>query len=458
MSLLGSMTTAISGLTAQARALGHVSDNVANSQTVGFKRVDTNFTSWLTRSTLRLHLPGSVEARPDYTNTVQGTIEQVENPLAMAIAGQGFFSVAQARGGQGGDVLFDERQFFTRAGDFAMDRDGYMVNGSGYYLEGWRMLPNGEPDRTNLAPIRISELVFNPVPTSRIDLAANVPFNVSSVAAVPTVPPATSWAPAETPVSSVIQIYDALGNQRQVTLDWWKLDDDTWRLRIEPAGDTLTPGGGRFVDVNFGGVISAGPPAVTAPPGTISSITPLANITGAVPPPITSGDPAFLGFTADYGFGPQAVQLRLGGYGVPTGLTNYAGTEYGVRDLSQDGVPLGAYSGVTVRENGDVAVNYDNGQTRIVARVPIVAFNDPDKLQRMDGQAFMRTVESGEARVTDVASNGVGKLVTGSVERSNVDIAAEFSKLILAQRAYTANTRIVTASDEMLQDTINMRR
>jgi flagellar hook protein FlgE len=254
----------------------------------------------------------------------------------------------------------------------------------------------------------------------------------------------------------VIQIFDALGNQRQVSLDWWRLDTDTWRLRINPAGDTLAPPEGRFVDIDFGGTIAAGPPLVTAPPGTISAITPLDNTTGSTP--ILAGDPAFIGFTADYGFGNQEVALRLGGYGVPTGLTLYSGTEYSVRDLSQDGVPLGAYSGVTVRENGDVAVNYDNGQTRIVARVPVVAFNDPDKLQRLDGQAFLRTVESGEARVTDASSNGVGKLVTGSVERSNVDIAAEFSKLILAQRAYTSNTRIVTASDEMLQDTINMKR
>lgn len=455
MSLLGSMTTAISGLTAQARALGHVSDNVANSQTVGFKRTDTNFTSWLTRSTQRLHMPGSVEARPDYTNTVQGTIEQVENPLAMAIAGQGFFSVAQARGGQGGDVLFDERQFFTRAGDFAMDRDGYMTNGAGYYLEGWRMLANGEPDRTSLAPIRISELVYNPQSTSRIDLAANLPANVAPVA---TVPGAAPWAPAEPPVSSVLQIFDALGNQQQVTLDWWRLDTDTWRLRITPANDTLNPAAGRFVDVNFGGQISAGPPPVNAPPGTISSVVPRANITAGLPAPTDPGDPTFVTFTADYGFGAQTMQLRLGGAGVPTGLTMYAGTEYSVRDLSQDGVPLGAFSGVAIRENGDVAVNYDNGQTRIVARVPVVAFNDPDRLQRLDGQAFMRTVESGEARVTDPASNGVGKLVTGSIERSNVDIASEFSKLILAQRAYTSNTRIVTASDEMLQDTINMKR
>ncbi|MDO9503554.1 flagellar hook protein FlgE [Falsiroseomonas sp.] len=453
MSLLGSMTTAISGLSAQARALGHVSDNVANSQTVGFKRVDTNFTSWLTRSNLRLHMPGSVEARPDYTNTIQGTVEQVENPLAMAIAGQGFFSVAQARGGQGDNVVFDDRQFFTRAGDFAMDRDGYMVNGSGYYLEGWQIQQNGEPDRTRLAPIRISELVYNPQPTTSIGLAANLPANVPTVAAIPAAAP---WAPAEAPVSSVIQIFDALGNQQQVTLDWWRLDVDTWRLRITPDGDTLAPADGIFADIDFGGQITAGPPAVNAPAGTIAAIIPLSATTGTVP--TAAGETASIGFTANYGFGNQTVSLGLGGFGLPTGLTSYSGTEYSVRDLRQDGVPLGAYSGVTVRENGDVAVNYDNGQTRIVARVPVVAFNDPDKLQRLDGQAFMRTVESGEARVTDAATNGVGKLVTGSIERSNVDIAAEFSKLILAQRAYTSNTRIVTAADEMLQDTINMKR
>jgi len=455
MSLQGSMTTAISGLTAQSRALGHVSDNVANSQTLGFKRVDTNFTSWLTRSTQRQHMPGSVEARPDYTNTIQGTIEQVENPMAMAIAGQGFFSVAQARGGQGGNVVFDDRQLYTRAGDFAMDRDGYLVNGAGYYLQGWQMQQSGQPDRTNLAPIRISQLVYNPVQTSSIDLAANLPANATAVA---TIPAAAPWAPAEAPVSSVIQVFDALGNQRQVTLNWWRLDNDTWRLGIDPAGDTLNPAAGRFVDIQFGGQISAGPPPVNAPAGTISSITPMANTTGTTPAPAAVGDPAFLSFTADYGFGAQAMRLNLGSHGSPSGLTMYAATEYSVRDLDQDGVPPGAFSGVVVRENGDIAVNYDNGQTRIVARVPVIAFNDPDKLQRLDGQAFMRTVESGEARVTDAATSGVGKLVTGSVERSNVDIASEFSKLILAQRAYTANTRIVTASDEMLQDTINMKR
>src|SRR3712207_410462 len=154
MSLFGSLTTAISGLAAQSRALGHVSDNVANSQTVGFKRVDTNFVSYLTQSSNASHSPGSVIARPDFTNALQGTIEQSESPLSMAIGGQGFFSVAAAAGtGPNGLPRFDERQFFSRAGDFRLDEDGFLVNGSGYYLQGWPAADAaGNPDRTTLAP------------------------------------------------------------------------------------------------------------------------------------------------------------------------------------------------------------------------------------------------------------------------------------------------------------------
>lgn len=132
MSLFGSFTTAISGLTSQSRALGHVSDNIANSQTVGFKRTDTNFVSYLSQSNDTIHSPGSVMARPDFTNALQGTIEQSDSPLSMAIGGQGFFSVAAAAGvAPNGLPRFDDRQFFSRAGDFRLNDDGYLVNGSG---------------------------------------------------------------------------------------------------------------------------------------------------------------------------------------------------------------------------------------------------------------------------------------------------------------------------------------
>jgi flagellar hook protein FlgE len=432
MSLFGSLTTAISGLTAQSRSLGHISDNVANSQTVGYKRVDTNFIAWVTRSTSRINVPGSVEARPSYTNSVQGTIEQSENPLAVAIAGQGFFSVAVASGGTATAPEFDEREFYTRAGDFRQDTNGYLVNGSGYYLQGWEVDSLGEPDRTAVAPIRISQLVSNPVATANIDLSANLPAD----------PPST------TP-SGQIQIYDSLGTLRTVDLTWTYLSPNIWQLSLDAVDATPTALG--TIDVRFG--LAATPTVADGTIGQFANAT--GTLTGSANAP---SDPAFVSFAADFGQGPQAVNLNLGAFDEARGLTQYAAREYSVRNLSQDGVPLGAFSGVSVTDAGDVAINYDNGQTRTIARIPVVAFNDPDRLQRLDGQAYLRTVESGEARVTDAASNGVGRLVSSSIERSNVDIANEFSKLIVAQRAYTANTRIVTTADEMLQETINMRR
>ncbi|MFZ4410005.1 MAG: flagellar hook protein FlgE [Paracraurococcus sp.] len=431
MSLFGSLTAAISGLTAQSKALGDISDNVANSQTIGYKRVDTNFVSYITQSNSQVNEPGAVIARPDYTNAVQGTIEQAEQPLAMAIGGQGFFSVALAKGTTNGLPVFDERQFFTRAGDVSLDKDGYLVNGAGYYLQGWPSDAAGNPDRTILNPIRVNQQVFNPVATTRIDLAANLPADATT-----------------TSVTTQAQVYDTLGRLHTVNLGFTKT---AWTLALNVPDDISAAARGS-VGLRFG---SGASPAVMD--GTIGAFT---AASGSVTLPGTSatGDPATLTFTANFGEGAQTVKLALGQFGKAQGLTQYSGAEFSVRNNAQDGVPLGAYSGLSIRASGDVAVNYDNGQSRVIARVPLVAFNDPEKLQRLDGQAFMRTPDSGEARVTDAASNGVGKLVTGSIERSNVDIASEFTKLIVAQRAYSANTKVVTATDELLQDTINMRR
>ena len=138
-------------------------------------------------------------------------------------------------------------------------------------------------------------------------------------------------------------------------------------------------------------------------------------------------------------------------------MTQYAGTEYSLRGLTQDGVPPGAFSSVTTQANGNIVVNYDNGQSRVIAQVPLITFNDPNALQRQDGQAFT-AADSGTPLAEPASTNGAGDLVTQSVESSNVDIATEFSKLIVAQRAYTANTKMVTTADDMLQQTIDMKR
>ncbi|WP_376093060.1 flagellar hook protein FlgE [Roseomonas sp. CCTCC AB2023176] len=433
MSLYTSMTTAISGLTAQSRALGNVADNVANSQTIGFKRTDTNFVQYVTRSTQRLNLPGSVMARPDYQNSVQGTLQQTDNPLAIAIAGQGFFSVAQQRGTQDGLPVFDENPLYTRAGDFRMDRNGYLVNGQGYFLQAWRMDPTGNPDRTQLSPMRVDQTVYNPVATSRIEMSANLPADNTL-----------------TPSVAQAQVFDALGRTHTLDLTWTNLGPNRWRLSVSAADDVNAAARGS-VEMFFGD--AATPPVADGTLGSFANAT--GSLAGSASVPNT---PARITFDADFGQGTQPMTLEIGTFGASDGITQFKGQQISVSGLSQNGVPPGAFSGVALAENGDISINYDNGQIRTVGRVPIASFRDPDRLQRVDGQAFQRTQESGGALIGDPATLGIGKLVTNTLEGSNVDIASEFSKLILAQRAYTANTKIVTATDELLQDTLNMRR
>lgn len=438
MSLYSSMNTALSGMSAQSRALGHISDNIANSQTIGFKRTDTNFVSYISESNSDVHRPGTVLARPDFTNQVQGTIEQVENPLAMAISGQGFFTAALPVGQDAdGNRTFDARSFYTRAGDFNRDNEGYLVNSSGYVLQGWPVV-DGELDKTQLLPIQVQEDLFTPSPTENLSFVGNLP------------------ARGTDPQSTSIQVIDSLGQQRTLNLTFTpttSTTDNTWTLSINAPGLTNPLIGS--INILFG---QDG--ATDQADGTLAEFT--GATTGVTGSSGAKGTPATVTFNANFGQGVQPLVLNLGQFGVSGGLTQF-GSQTGsggltVNSFAQDGIPIGSFSSVTTQKNGDVRINYDNGQSRIVARVPVTIFKDPDKLEHLDGQAFMRTPESGEARVVEAGEDGAGLISTRAIERSNVDIATEFSKLILAQRAYSANTKIVTTVDELLQETLNMRR
>ncbi|MDR3530310.1 MAG: flagellar hook protein FlgE [Rhodopila sp.] len=439
MSLFGAINSAISGLSAQSAAFGNISDNVANSQTVGFKRVDTSFVDYLTTSTVQENQPGAVVAQPDYVNNVQGAITQTDNPLGMAIAGQGFFAVSQATGQVNNVPTFNPQQFYTRAGDFTMNAQGYLVNSAGQYLNGWSVDPTTNAvDQNALAPIQVSQSSYNPVATSDVTLSANLPAT-----------PASGTGTAASPISSQISVYDALGTAHTVTLNWVQNAANDWTVSVSVPDDTTSANRGS-AEVQFGALSGN-----SVPEGTIGQITtPSGSVTSAG---YVAGQAATLNFSTNFGAGNQTIQLNLGIYGQTNGVTQYAGSAYSLRGLTQDGVPPGSFSGVTTQANGDVIVNYNNGQTRTIAQIPIVTFNDANALQRQNGQAFTTTLASGTPLADAASTNGAGNLVTGSVENSNVDIATEFSQLIVAQQAYSANAKVVTSADQLLQITINMK-
>lgn len=438
MSLFGALTTAVSGLSAQSAAFANISDNIANSQTTGYKGVDTDFINYLTESTPTINESGSVVALPEYTNTVQGAITQSTDPLALAISGQGFFAVSQATGSTNANstsTSFDAQQYYTRAGDFSVNADGYLVNGSGDYLDGWAVNPStGVVNQTALSPIQISQNTFQPVATSNITLSADLPATPA----------------ANTPVTSQINVYDSLGTEHTLTLNYTQNSANNWTVTVTSPDNT----GGTTIgsaNLTFG---SASGNDVAA--GTIGSIT---DATGALAGSgYSAGGAATLTLSPDFGEGTQPITLNLGSFGGSTGLTQYAGTAFNLLGITQNGVPQGSFSNVTFNDQGDVVVNYTNGQSQTIAQVPLTTFNAPDALQNQNGQAFTATNESGQPVTNAIGSNGAGTLIVGSTEDSNVDIATEFTKLITAQEAYSANAKVVTTADQLATTTIDMKQ
>ncbi len=431
MSLLGAMSTAISGLTAQSAAFTNISDDVANSQTVGFKGVGTNFIDYLTTSSAVTNLSGTVDTTPQYENNVQGSIAQSADPLALAIDGQGFFAVSEQDGtGITGAPQFNPQQYYTRAGDFSLDSSGYLQNSAGSYLNGYTVDPTtGQVNSSTLAPINITQTQFQPVATSQLSLLANVPAT----------PSATSN------LSSEVTVYDATGTSHQLTTTWSQNSTNNWTLTLSSPDDQTGPTTGTL-NVIFGAN------------GTIQSISGATGNVAVNGAGTGTGTAASVTLTPTFNGTAQPITLNLGTIGASNGVTQFAGTNYTLYSLNQNGSAPGSFTGISTSDTGAVTANYNNGQSVTVAQIPVITFADPNALQRQNGQAFTGTVQSGVAIAQDQNQNGAGSLVSGSVEQSNVDIATQLSALIVAQEAYGANAKVITTANEMLQTTLEVKQ
>jgi flagellar hook protein FlgE len=434
MSIFGAMTTAVSGLTAQSAAFTNISDNIANSQTTGYKGVNTDFINYLTQSNANVNNSSSVATLPQYTNNVQGAITQSTDPLALAISGQGFFNVSVgATNPSNTATTFSAQQYYTRDGNFSVNAQGYLVNDGGYYLDGWSVDPStGIANNTSLAPIQIEQSTYQPVPTSNITLSADLPATPSG----------------SSPMASQVDVYDTLGTTHALTLTYTQNASNDWTVTVSSPDNASGPTIGT-AEIKFGTASGNGVAA-----GTIGSI---GNTTGALSASsFSNGGPATLTLSPDFGQGTQNITLNLGSYGGSSGLTQYAGTAFNLLGVTQNGAPQGSFNNVTINNQGNVVVNYTNGQSRTVAQVPITTFNAPDALQSQNGQAYTATQNSGEPVTNAVNANGAGSLVAGSTEASNVDIATQFTQLITAQEAYSANAKVVTTANQLASTTINM--
>lgn len=450
MGIFGAMTTAVSGLTAQAYALENISGNIANSQTTAFKRIDTSFVDLIPDSGPQRQLSGSVTGYSRATNTIQGQISATAITTHLAVNGDGYFVVQQPSGFVDGRPVFSSVNAYTRRGDFTVDAKGYMVNGSGYYLRGLPLdRATGNPTGSSLVPIQITNDVVPARATTTINYRASLPASPATANASATVPGSELMAPAlvgqavigptdaatfvaTSVAGDSVTAFDTLGSEANVQLRWAKTANatagppataDTWSLYYQSnsaaGAEQWTRIGGDFTFVD----------------GKLTSPT---------------SNPTITGLTVN-GTAVGNVTLALGA----NGLTQYARSDGTVQvtDISQDGYTVGELVNVTVSDAGRVRGNYSNGQSVDLFAIPLASFNGDDMLKRLDGGAFAETSASGPPII-----GAAGRIVSQSLEGSNVDISEEFTKLIITQQAYAANTRIVTTSNSMLQETINMIR
>ncbi|MEO8905654.1 MAG: flagellar hook protein FlgE [Polyangiaceae bacterium] len=432
MTVLSSMNSGVSGLQAESDALGIVGDNIANVNTVGFKSQRAVFEDVLGHSILAgtaSGLPGSgVKVGDVQQMFTQGTLSNTGVSTDVALNGDGFFVVKGAVDGVSSN-------FYTRAGEFNIDKDGNLANAQGLKVQGYQS--NGDGTfAASISNVTAPTAALPAKATKGVSVTANIDADakVPALAFDPNDPANTSN------FSTTISVYDSLGNAHTLDVYFAKTNDNTWDYHaLVPGTDVVPP------VVPGNSEVGTGSLAFTTD-GALDTVTTGTAITASF-----TGATAAQPITLDFG-----TSITAGGTGLD-GTTQFAGSS-NVSSQSQDGYASGDFSGVSVDGQGVVTGLYTNGQKVAMSQLAIAKFRSNDGLGRAGQNLWIDTRDSGTAAMGTAGSGGRGATTGGALEGSNVDLATEFVSMIQHQRSFSANSKTITTADEMLQELINIKR
>jgi len=477
MSINGAMMAGVSGLTANAAALSTISQNIANVNTVGYKRASTEFSTVVNAQTAGAsYSAGGVQAAARHFISQAGQLQRTTSGTDLAIAGQGFFVVTE----KSENLTLSDARLFTRAGAFKIDDLGYLQNTSGLYLQGWPVdadgVVNSDPsDMSRLRTINVGSVGGAAEPTTRVGLNANLKSSQPVNEAAQTPPPAgvTAYDPAANSMSMyandpatgvkpdfeiTIPVSDSKGGQRNITVSFLKsADANEWYAEIRAPADMVT---------NTDGLLKSGRIAFTQDGRLdVAKMQGWAAGTGLFDDPtnaslsLGSSDGATAGadgaWAADLGIAAQTIAFDLNASA--GGLTQYDSTSI-VQATYTNGTAFGNLTEVKIDEAGFVTAIFDNGVMRKIAQVALATFPSADSLTEVSGNAFRVSQNSGTFNLKAPGTGGAGLLGAQQLEASTVDLSTEFTGLITTQRAYSASSKVITTADEMLAELINIKR
>jgi flagellar hook protein FlgE len=419
--MLRSLFSGITGLRAHQQMMDVTGNNIANVNSAGYKAQTAVFESVLSQAVKSPGAPVAagagtgavggvngvqiglgVQLAGVSTNFGQGSSQLTGVSTDFAIQGTGFFTTNNG-----------SENLFTRAGSFTLDANGKLVSPDGSIVQGYMADADGVVN-PNAAPEDVTLPVSQLLPAVASD-EMTMSGNLSADAAV-----------GDTVVSSIVT-YDVLGAESTTTATFTKTGTGAWTVRLG-----IAPNAGATVAIAFDGF------------GELTTATPIAvlnrpAIVAAVGPPAVTAVPV-----ANF-----AVEIG--------GLTQYSSaSSFGITD--QNGAGVGALTTFTTTSDGQLIGIYSNGEKQALAQLAIATFNNADGLEKVGDSSYRTTVNSGVALIGAATIGGRGSIQGGTLEMSNVDLASEFTNLIVAQRGFAANSRTMTAADEMLQELMSIKR
>lgn len=403
----------LSGLTASSTALANIANNLANQNTVGYKNTSALFADLFyqqigaTGGGDPVQVGAGTTIAAIATNFTDGSVNPTGVDTNVAIEGDGFF-VTQRNG----------VDTYTRGGDFTLDPSGFLSTQDGALVQGYQVIDGKVTTGSGLGPLNLGQgQVSQPSATQSLSLTTNL--NAGSA--------------VNDSYNTSVKVYDSLGGFHVLTFTFTKTATNTWNYNISmPSGEgTVTlPSGGNTLSFNSDGTLN----------------TPSANITFDITG-LADGASDMKGVTWKL-FDPTS-----GG----SSLTQMA-ADSDTPATSQDGYGSGMLQSFQIGSDGTIQGTFSNGKTSLIGQIAIASFPNEQGLMKVGQNAYTATLASGQAAIGAPGSGGRGRLDGGALELSNVDMATEFSNLIVAQRGYEANAKVITTFDEITQDTINLKR
>jgi flagellar hook protein FlgE len=417
MGLSSAFYSAISGLQGSSQAMTVTGNNIANSNTVGFKSSSTVFADLLSAN-IASSSGNSQVGRGSQVQTVQtcfsqGGFESTESGTDIAIQGSGFFIVSDPT---------SDTSLYTRNGNFSFDDDGYLVTADGFRVQGSSYNADGVLASGNLSDILV-DLVsqIEAEPTENVTLQTNLDSNSDILTGF------DLTAPEDTSnYATTTTIYDSLGTSHLLTCYFAKTADQQWDWHLTVDAADLGGTAGDLQEISNGTI----------------TFDENGNL-------LTGGATAIAALTWDNGSAAQNLTYNFD--------TTQFNSDSTVFSQDQDGYPSGEVTDVDIAADGTVSAVYSNGETMAVAMISLATFISSDGLDAVGNSLYSATSESGSPTIGYPGASQ-GNLITQALELSNVDLATEFVDLITIQNGYSANSRVITTIDEMMQELLNIKR